>query len=171
MARAASSRHPSVKIKTRQAAQNVVEEEIAIRPALRARRQVDQLPLEIPSAKPLKPIKPLKRPRARSLSSELSPLPEDIPPQFKKQYLTAGFYCQNAEVSGSNTLIGKRLSTKTTPGISFPPLPMEYGENLFFDEEHEFEIPYDIQWCFEHGKLDGKKRPSPYKYLRASRSL
>lgn len=53
----------------------------------------------------------------------------------------------------------------------FPPLPYDYGYELFFGEEHDFVLPFNIRTQAEQGLLDGKKKPAPYSKLRASKCL
>jgi hypothetical protein len=109
----------------------------------------------------------------------------------KKDYMTSGLYCQNATAESPHKLINKVLdrrqaelkqlraaakgksrarSPPTTNGPSFPPLPYDHGYQHFFGQEHEFKLPYNIQYEAESGALDGKKKPSPYQKIRGSES-
>ncbi|WRT65156.1 uncharacterized protein IL334_002099 [Kwoniella shivajii] len=71
---------------------------------------------------------------------------------------------------------GQVKSTKNTQKTAviaqerpiFPPLPYDHGYDLFFGREHDFTLPYNIIKEKEDGKLDGKKRPTPFQKLRAN---
>lgn len=122
-----------------------------------------------------------------SPSDTVSPPKSDIPPDPNpvasiavtgpakpKEYLHAGFYCQQADISPS-PLITAALAKKpkgrgkAVLGPSFPPLPIEYGAITFFERENDFVLPYDIATEYEHGKLGGKKVPEKYTKLRGSK--
>lgn len=108
----------------------------------------------------------------------------DLPPP--KEYMEAGFYCQDNLARSPHKLINKvlqrreteeRLKTRKSGGLrinfldrpSFPPLPYDYGYQLFFEEEQDFVLPFDIRREAETGRLDAKKRPTAYSKLRASK--
>lgn len=128
-------------------------------------------------------------------------------PGGKKEYMAAGFYCQNANAKSPHKLVskvlkkhqvvkkvkrrgkGKKVERPKRGGVAaqastteekenaenaenaFPPLPYDHGYDHFFGKEHEFVLPYNIQWEAENGSLDGKKKPMPYQKLRGSRSF
>lgn len=104
-----------------------------------------------------------------------------------KEYMKAGFYCQDDEATLSHTLVEKVLlrrqaeentkskskskGTMKVAGLSgamFPPLPYDYGYQLFFAEEQDFVLPFNIRREAESGRLDGKKKPAAYSKIRAS---
>ncbi|OCF76517.1 hypothetical protein I204_02213 [Kwoniella mangroviensis CBS 8886] len=132
---------------------------------------------------------------------------------LKKEYMTAGFYCQDphppstkqlhnkilsirktesknaksqSQRGKSDTAVGrstrsKQASSSTTTmtkknngsaskdeqnvSVSFPPLPYDHGYDLFFKQEHEFTLPYNIMKEKLDGKLDGKKKPMAYSRI------
>jgi hypothetical protein len=105
-----------------------------------------------------------------------------------KEYMEAGFYCQHDQGTLSHNLVEKVLlrrqaeeNAKSRPykkgGIkvaglgvpAFPPLPYDYGYELFFGEEQDFVLPFNIRREAESGQLDGKKKPAAYSKLRASK--
>jgi hypothetical protein len=104
-----------------------------------------------------------------------------------KEYMESGTYCQDDRAKAPYTLVSKVLkrreaeekskSRKTGTSILrvidinrpiFPPLPYDYGHELFFGEQHDFTIPFNIRQEAESGRLDRKKRPAAYSKLRAS---
>jgi len=119
-------------------------------------------------------------------------------PGRKKEYMSAGFYCQDADAVSPHKLVSKVLrrqkvlqkvqgkgkgkgkevvrpkhaAAQATTGsdhdLSFPPLPYDHGHDHFFGQEHEFVLPYNIQWEAENGSLDGKKKPTPFQKIRGS---
>jgi hypothetical protein len=108
-----------------------------------------------------------------------------VPPL--KEYMEAGFYCQDDMAKSPHQLISKvlqrreaeeRLKSRKSGGLrinfldrpSFPPLPYDYGYQLFFEEEQDFVLPFNIRREAETGRLDAKKRPAAYSKLRASKS-
>lgn len=100
----------------------------------------------------------------------------------EKRFLRGGFYCQDDHAKAPHKLVSKvlmrreaelKLKSGTPNGNdhyrpAFPPLPYDYGHELFFGEQHDFVLPFNIQTEFENGTLDGKKKPAPYSKLRAS---
>lgn len=103
-----------------------------------------------------------------------------------KRYMEAGFYCQDDYAKSPYKLVSKILMrreaeeklTSIKPNAAyrpelnrpaFPPLPYDYGYELFFGEQHDFFLPFDIRSESENGLLDGKKKPAPYTKLRASK--
>lgn len=109
----------------------------------------------------------------------------DVNPGKRKEYMSAGLYCQDAEPPSERALVNKvldsRVPVKRGPGrprksqpppadgnMTFPPLPLDHGMVHFFEKEHEFVLPYNILWESETGALDGKKRPPAYRKLRSS---
>lgn len=120
--------------------------------------------------------------------------PKEAPepnPSKMKDYMTAGFYCQDEQPSSDRVLVNRVLAQRGEPvkrgpgrprksapmppiptaegeGVSFPPLPLDHGHVHFFGTEREFVLPYNIMWESETGALDGKKRPPFYTKLRSS---
>lgn len=107
----------------------------------------------------------------------------DQPPL--KDYMEAGFYCQDDHAKSPYKLISKvlqrreaeeRVKSRKADAIrvlsfdrpTFPPMPYDYGHKLFFDEEQDFVLPFNIRREAENGHLDKKKRPAAYSKLRAS---
>ncbi|WVQ68838.1 uncharacterized protein L199_007047 [Kwoniella botswanensis] len=130
---------------------------------------------------------------------------------LKKEYMTAGFYCQDPHPPSTKQLHNKILSIRKTESkntknqskskkvdipvgrstrskqassstttkktnasalkdeqkvsVSFPPLPYDHGYDLFFNQEHEFTLPYNIMKEKLDGKLDGKKKPMAYSKI------
>ncbi|WWD08091.1 hypothetical protein V865_006202 [Kwoniella europaea PYCC6329] len=136
---------------------------------------------------------------------------------LKKEYMTAGFYCQDPHPPSTRQLHNKILSIRKTESkntknqskskkidipvgrstrskqassssttttttttkktnasaskdeqkvsVSFPPLPYDHGYDLFFNQEHEFTLPYNIMKEKLDGKLDGKKKPMAYSKI------
>ncbi|WWD00163.1 hypothetical protein V866_007071 [Kwoniella sp. B9012] len=132
---------------------------------------------------------------------------------LKKEYMTAGFYCQDPHPPSTKQLHNKILSIrkaeskntknqskskkvdipvgrstrskqasssttikqtnasasqdkqKDTATVTFPPLPYDHGYDLFFNQEHEFTLPYNIMKEKLDGKLDGKKKPMAYSKI------
>jgi hypothetical protein len=99
-----------------------------------------------------------------------------------KQYMTAGFYCQDANAKSPYKLINKILGTKKggsrrnvaastgIGGLSFPPLPYDHGYEHFFGREHDFVLPFNIHNAASNGALNDKKKPAPYQKVRGSES-
>ena len=107
-----------------------------------------------------------------------------------KSFMTAGIYCQDDHAKSPYKLVSKVLfrreaeekaktKMKIHPNIQvhivnnpmIPPLPYDYGYELFFGEQREFLLPYDIRKEAESGVLDGKKKPAHYSKLAASEPL
>ncbi|KAL1408172.1 hypothetical protein Q8F55_004977 [Vanrija albida] len=124
----------------------------------------------------------------RSQSSTTTSSNTDINPGKRKEYMTAGLYCQDAEPPSERALFNKvldsRIPVKRGPGrprksqppppdsnMTFPPLPLDHGLVHFFEKEHEFVLPYNILWESETGALDGKKRPPAYRKLRSNQFI
>jgi hypothetical protein len=101
--------------------------------------------------------------------------------------MEAGFYCQDDFAKSPHKLVSKVLMRREAesklkskypkanaayrPELNrpaFPPLPYDYGYELFFGEQHDFVLPFNIRSESENGLLDGKKKPAPYSKLRAS---
>ena len=115
-----------------------------------------------------------------------------------KEYMSSGFYCQDANVKSPFKLInrvlnraspsrtkgvggvggkkGKKRGDRTRPSskggvqVTFPPLPYDHGYQHFFEQEHEFILPYNIQKAAQSGALNDKKKPAPYQKIRGSES-
>lgn len=98
-----------------------------------------------------------------------------------KQYMNAGFYCQDANAKSPFKLVNKILGTKKngtkrtaaaisagTSGLSFPPLPYDHGYEHFFGREHDFVLPFNIHNAASNGALNDKKKPAPYQKVRGS---
>lgn len=105
----------------------------------------------------------------------------------EKRYMEAGFYCQDDFAKSPHKLVSKILLRREAesqvkqrkgqmlfrPDLNrpaFPPLPYDYGNELFFGSQHDFVLPFNIRLEAENGLLDGKKKPAAYSKLRASRS-
>lgn len=107
-----------------------------------------------------------------------------------KSFQESGMYCQDDHAKSPYKLISRVLfrreaeekakqRQKIHPDIqvqiinrpTFPPLPYDHGYKLFFDEIHDFVLPFDIRREAENGILDGKKKPAPYSKLKASKYL
>jgi hypothetical protein len=112
-------------------------------------------------------------------------------PSKKKDFMSSGMYCQDPDPNSPRKLVNRVLSrrhaelkaarkkgrsneTESAEGEGsrdvFPPMPYDYGEELFFQQEHEFALPYDIHWAAENGSLDLQKRPEAYQRIRQSES-
>jgi len=107
-----------------------------------------------------------------------------------KEYMTSGFYCQDANAKSPFKLVNKVLSqsvvgpsrsgkriaatqllpNKAAKDLSFPPLPYDHGFEHFFGREHEFVLPYNIHKEATSGALNDKKKPAPYQKIRGSES-
>jgi len=99
-----------------------------------------------------------------------------------KEYMTSGFYCQDANAKSPFKLVNKVLgqsagpsklgkrkaATQLTKDLSFPPLPYDHGFEHFFGKEHDFVLPYNIHKDATSGALNDKKKPAPYQKIRAS---
>ena len=137
----------------------------------------------------------ITKPNPLRLADDASPPPQ-IPPFKRKNFMTAGFYCNNDEPDTPHKLVikvlqrreaetvpnkGRRPATSNISSSSshsvpdaaslkpvLPPLPYDFGYKFFFEEEHDFALPYYIQWEAENGTLDGKKKPTPFSKIRAS---
>jgi hypothetical protein len=126
-----------------------------------------------------------------------APAPDKAAANVKKAYMTSGMYCQDATAKSPHKLInkvlerrkadlaqlraaakGKSRAPRSPPAVSasahapptFPPLPYDHGYAHFFEQEHEFKLPFNIQHEAESGALDGKKKPTPYQKIRGSKS-
>ncbi|OCF38889.1 hypothetical protein I317_07338 [Kwoniella heveanensis CBS 569] len=140
----------------------------------------------------------------------------------KKEYMTAGFYCQDPHPSATRQLVnqilrvratesraaksakqapiassfsasrsaparatrGKGRSGDTTTSIkkgkiptavpviaerpSFPPLPYDHGFDLFFRQQHDFDLPWNIRFEAENGLLVRKAKPAAFQKLRGN---
>ncbi|WVF70177.1 hypothetical protein IAT40_004965 [Kwoniella sp. CBS 6097] len=139
----------------------------------------------------------------------------------KKEYMIAGFYCQDPHPAATRQLVSQILrvrsaesktksakqtlvasssisiptrvtrardskSTTTTlkrnkgltaapsptPVIavrpSFPPLPYDHGYDLFFRQQHDFELPFNIRFEAENGLLVRKAKPTAFQKLRGN---
>ncbi|WVQ97715.1 hypothetical protein IAU59_004829 [Kwoniella sp. CBS 9459] len=139
----------------------------------------------------------------------------------KKEYMTAGFYCQDPHPSVTRQLVNQVLrirsaeskaniakqkliasslssasssaavrATRTrvaegasavAPGkgqspavpiiadrLSFPPLPYDHGYDLFFHQQHDFELPFNIRFEAENGLLVRKAKPTAFQKLRGN---
>lgn len=112
-------------------------------------------------------------------------------PSKKKDFMSAGIYCQDPDPNSPRKLVNRVLSRRHAELTAarkkgraaalaangagndeerpvFPPMPYDYGETHFFEQQHEFVLPYDIQWEAENGTLDAKKRPDAYQRIRQS---
>lgn len=143
------------------------------------------------------PPPPPGKGKEKAIAQAIKETPErKTAPGNKKDYMNAGFYCQDANASSPNKLVNKVLNGGSDSGSgsvsgkgkgkekaptsstsrsedftdrpTFPPLPYDHGYDHFFGQEHEFVLPYNIRWDMENGGLEGKKRPPPYTKLRAS---
>ncbi|WVR04322.1 hypothetical protein IAU60_001322 [Kwoniella sp. DSM 27419] len=120
----------------------------------------------------------------------------------KKEYMAAGFYCQDPTPSASNQLVNKVLRaraqevkqkpkatkasssapTRRTRGAAtkmdsskvpiiherptLPPMPYDHGHDLFFGQQHDFELPWHIRFEAENGLLVRKVKPTAFHKLR-----
>lgn len=103
--------------------------------------------------------------------------------------MQSGIYCQDPDPNSPRKLVNRVLSRRDAELAAarkrgraagaqasllegdrpqFPPMPYDYGEQHFFEQEHEFVLPYDIQWAAENGALDAKKRPTAFQRIRQS---
>lgn len=110
-------------------------------------------------------------------------------PARSKEYMHAGLYCQDEHPPEEAQLAERvlyhkgvrkpgrpRKSIQSLPPIptpegmepSFPPFPLDHGYRMFFEQESEFRLPYNIMWERDSGALDGKKRPPSFGKLRTS---
>ncbi|GMK57715.1 hypothetical protein CspeluHIS016_0405490 [Cutaneotrichosporon spelunceum] len=110
-------------------------------------------------------------------------------PAKRKEYMTAGLYCQDEHPPEEAQLVERILQYKgirkpgrprksiqflppipTPEGMhpSFPPFPLDHGYRMFFDKEVEFRLPFNIMWERDSGALDGKKRPPSFGKLRTN---
>lgn len=129
-------------------------------------------------------------------STPIAPAPKSITTQrassskdqaSEKRYMEAGFYCQDDFAKSPHKLVSKVLLRREAedqlkrrkgnalfrPDLNrpaFPPLPYDYGNELFFGAQHDFVLPFNIRAEAENGLLDGKKKPAAYSKLRASAS-
>lgn len=110
-------------------------------------------------------------------------------PSQKKEYLTAGMYCDEPVPPRDYQLVNRVLATRQDSAnerynidgeldrrfvpddTSFPPLPEPKGMAELFEKEHEFKLPYDLLWESESGMLDDKKCPPQYELITSSESI
>lgn len=113
-------------------------------------------------------------------------------PSNKKDFMSSGMYCQDPNPNSPRKLVNRVLSRRAAEikaarkkgkaaqaaqslgpdaeRVIFPPMPYDYGDKLFFETEHEFVLPYEIQWAAQNGSLDTSKRPEPFQRIRQSES-
>lgn len=110
-------------------------------------------------------------------------------PSQKKEYLSAGMFCDEPVPPRDYQLVNRVLATRqdskkkklnndgeldrryVSDDTSFPPLPEPKGMVELFEKEHEFKLPYDLVWESESGILDDKKRPPQYEMITSSESI
>lgn len=168
-------------------------------PPAAAPETVSQEPVAGPSTSRAPPSAPavagVPGPSTVVKDSSIQSAPMDQSPNKRKDYMTAGLYCDEEQPTEEGILVNRVLAirgqtAKRGPGrprkstaaaaaplaapisraeeVSFPPLPIDHGNVHFFGTQREFRLPYDIMWESEQGALDGKKRPPAYTKLRSS---
>ncbi|WVQ83933.1 hypothetical protein IAT38_006077 [Cryptococcus sp. DSM 104549] len=63
---------------------------------------------------------------------------------------------------------GREVVPLSSKRLTFPPLPFYYGQEMFFEEETEFVLPWNILVEKERGLLDGKKKPAGFQKIRSN---
>jgi hypothetical protein len=133
-------------------------------------------------------VKRTRKPRGRAVTrfwkNNSSVAAMSSAPSKKKDFMSSGIYCQDPNPESPRKLVNRVLSRRHAElkaarkkgkaiavgeAVTFPPMPYDYGESLFFEQEHEFVLPYDIQWAAENRSLDSHKRPDAYSKIRQSK--